>query len=331
MMSKYRAFLIVFGVVLFSFFIWLGFGSSYSLTSLIQEAYSADDTGDHQDPDSQKKKVTGTDPPHEDDGEEHAASGADDQHAAGTTQPHDEGADDHHAAGTTQPHDEGADDQHAAGTTQAHDEGADDQHAAGTAQPHDEGADDQHAAGTEDHQTVDTSARVSGKGAILFPKKAITLVSPAQLSGYRSYQVYCVACHGNRGNGDGFNAKNLSTPPAKHSDASYMVTLSDKDIRQIIKGGGVSQGRSPLMPPWGGVLSDKEISNLLAFIRILPEDRLVANAEMNMGVQAGGHHGAAMGSGDHQGPEADDHPTAEPDEHKSQGPDDHHGEGPEKH
>lgn len=293
-MAKYRGLFVLFGLVSLSLFIWLGFGSSYSLTSLIQEAYSADETGDHQDADSQKKLVTSSNPPHEDDAEQHAASGADDQHAAGTAQPHDEGADEHPASGT--------------------------------AKPHDEDADDHQMAGTEDHQTPDAGVQIVGEGAILVPKKPPpTLLSRAQIRGYRNYQVYCVACHGSRGNGDGFNARNLSIPPAKHSDASYMGALSDKDIQKIIKGGGASQGRSPLMPPWGGVLSDTEISNLTAFIRILPEDRLVANAEMNIGAQAGGHHGA-MGSGDPHAVGEEDHAAGEGD-HNTHGEEDQHDSG----
>jgi mono/diheme cytochrome c family protein len=48
-----------------------------------------------------------------------------------------------------------------------------------------------------------------------------------------------------------------------------MGTLSDAQIHRMIKEGGGALGRSPQMPPWGKVLSDREIANVTAFIRTL--------------------------------------------------------------
>jgi mono/diheme cytochrome c family protein len=83
------------------------------------------------------------------------------------------------------------------------------------------------------------------------------------------YEYYCAFCHGKKGDADGFNAYNLRTPPTRHSDPILMGTLSDTQIQRIIKEGGGALGRSPQMPPWGGVLSDREIVDVTAFIRTL--------------------------------------------------------------
>lgn len=105
--------------------------------------------------------------------------------------------------------------------------------------------------------------------AFALPEKHETGLTRKEQRGKVFYEYYCVLCHGSAGKGDGFNSFTLSTAPAKHADASYMDPLSDSYIRLVIKKGGASQGRSPLMPPWGNVLDDKEISYLISFIRTL--------------------------------------------------------------
>lgn len=192
----------------------------------------------------------------------------------------------------------------------------------------------------DDLSPVDESR--AHEGSILLPQKRTTLLSRIQLRGYAPYQFYCAACHGTRGNGDGSNVKNLSIPPRKHNDSAYMANLSDDHLIRIIKKGGSSQGLSPLMPPWGGVLSDEEILNLIAFLRILPDARMVASAEKyhksaGMGGM-GGHHGEA--GGDDHGTEADEpHAAGEEDDHgtvadepHAAGEEDNHGtEADEQH
>ncbi|MDP2643684.1 MAG: cytochrome c [Desulfobacterales bacterium] len=110
--------------------------------------------------------------------------------------------------------------------------------------------------------------------AFLLPKKIISPLTRQAQNGKVLYEYYCALCHGQTGNADGFNAYALRTmgmPPAKHSDPSYMRTLSDAHIGQVIRGGGTVKGRSSLMPPWGGVLSDKEIYDLISFLRTLAQ------------------------------------------------------------
>ena len=88
-------------------------------------------------------------------------------------------------------------------------------------------------------------------------------------SGKVKYQQFCGACHGLGGKGDGPGAASLKPKPRDHTDGKYMKTLSDDQLFKITKMGGPSVGKSPLMPPWGGALSDQDIKNVIAFIRTL--------------------------------------------------------------
>jgi mono/diheme cytochrome c family protein len=101
------------------------------------------------------------------------------------------------------------------------------------------------------------------------PQKHDSGLSREAKRGRALYEYYCALCHGKQGDADGFNATNLKTPPARHTDPILMGTLSDAQVQRIIKEGGGALGRSPQMPPWGGVLNDLEIARVTAFIRTL--------------------------------------------------------------
>ena len=85
------------------------------------------------------------------------------------------------------------------------------------------------------------------------------------------YATYCGSCHGLRGDGDGPVGASLDPQPAKHSDAAYMDGLSDEHLFTVIKRGGPAVGKSPLMAPWGGTLSDDQIRDVVAFTRSLSQ------------------------------------------------------------
>lgn len=120
--------------------------------------------------------------------------------------------------------------------------------------------------GAEKPGTDNAAAR---KKEFVLPQKHDVALSREAKLGRDLYENYCALCHGKQGNADGFNAYNLKTPPTRHTDSILMGTLSDAQIHRIIKEGGGALGRSPQMPPWGGVLSDREIANVTAFIRTL--------------------------------------------------------------
>lgn len=114
----------------------------------------------------------------------------------------------------------------------------------------------------------DTSNTVPKKQFVLPPKNESGLTR-SQMHGKAMYLYYCATCHGDTGNGDGFNSFSITPPPAKLSDAKIMNVLSDATIEKTIKEGGTGVGLSKHMPPWGGVFTDKNIQDLTHFIRTL--------------------------------------------------------------
>jgi cytochrome c oxidase cbb3-type subunit 3 len=83
------------------------------------------------------------------------------------------------------------------------------------------------------------------------------------------YRTYCTQCHGVQGNGKGINIRDMSVQPRDHTDAHEMSTRSDADLAKAIKEGGVAVNKSVLMPNWGDLLSDEEITDLVAHLRKL--------------------------------------------------------------
>jgi len=88
-------------------------------------------------------------------------------------------------------------------------------------------------------------------------------------AGKQRYGLLCSSCHGATGKGDGPAAAALSPKPRNHADGQYMNALTDKYLFDIIKGGGASLGKSPLMPPWASQLKDQDVWNLVSYIRTL--------------------------------------------------------------
>lgn len=103
------------------------------------------------------------------------------------------------------------------------------------------------------------------------PQKHSSPLSPVARKGEGLYQYYCSPCHGKTGQGDGFNSSQLTTPPAKHADKALMSAISDEKMQLVIKKGGPAIGLSPQMPAWGKTLTDRQVEDLVAFIRELPK------------------------------------------------------------
>ncbi|HEY2987369.1 MAG TPA: cytochrome c [Candidatus Binatia bacterium] len=87
--------------------------------------------------------------------------------------------------------------------------------------------------------------------------------------GKKYYVTYCSGCHGETGKGDGPAAVSLPVKPANHTDGAVMNQLPDKFLFEIISKGGQSVGKSPFMPAWGSQLRDKQIQDVIAYVRSL--------------------------------------------------------------
>jgi mono/diheme cytochrome c family protein len=88
-----------------------------------------------------------------------------------------------------------------------------------------------------------------------------------------TFTYYCQTCHGETGAGDGFNAFNLDPHPRDLSSPDFQKKKSDADLADAIRRGGSGVGLSALMPPWGHTLSDRQVGELVLYVRTLSKPR----------------------------------------------------------
>ncbi len=89
------------------------------------------------------------------------------------------------------------------------------------------------------------------------------------IAGSEGAQVYgelCAVCHGATGNADGPGSAVLKPTPRKFSSAAIMSPISDQQIFDMIKKGGLGVGKSPMMQSFD-YLGDAKIKALVAHIR----------------------------------------------------------------
>lgn len=87
--------------------------------------------------------------------------------------------------------------------------------------------------------------------------------------GKKLYAAHCSSCHGETGKGDGIAGRALPAKPADHTNGGFMNALTDKWLLDIISKGGGAVGKSSFMPAWGGALTEKQIQDILVYIRSL--------------------------------------------------------------
>ena len=84
--------------------------------------------------------------------------------------------------------------------------------------------------------------------------------------GKKVYDDNCTICHGSDGKGNGTITKVFDMEPADHTDADSMNHMSNNKIYSIISNG--TKG-AKFMPGWKDVLSEKEIEDVISYIRLL--------------------------------------------------------------
>lgn len=87
--------------------------------------------------------------------------------------------------------------------------------------------------------------------------------------GKQTFQTYCAGCHGDAGQGDGFNAFNLDPHPRDLGDPVFQKSKSNADLADTIRRGGAGVGLSSLMPPWGHTLNARHVDAVMLYIRSL--------------------------------------------------------------
>lgn len=85
-------------------------------------------------------------------------------------------------------------------------------------------------------------------------------------AGEHVYEQYCSPCHGKKGKGDGIMGGILSVKPADHTNSEKMDNRSNTELIEIITNG---RGKDSLMPGWKGILSEKEIDDVVSYMRFL--------------------------------------------------------------
>lgn len=88
-------------------------------------------------------------------------------------------------------------------------------------------------------------------------------------NGETVYKINCTPCHGITGEGNGPKAVELKTKPLDHTNATYMSTRTDEQLEYVIRNGGISISKSPIMPAWKDTLSDKQIKAVIKYLRKL--------------------------------------------------------------
>ncbi len=86
-------------------------------------------------------------------------------------------------------------------------------------------------------------------------------------AGRQTYDTYCANCHGIKGNGEGPSAKWVNPSPRDFTACKLMRMYQDADLLKAIKDGGPAAFVSYNMPPWKAILTDQQISDVLAYER----------------------------------------------------------------
>lgn len=106
-------------------------------------------------------------------------------------------------------------------------------------------------------------AQLTDKGEI--PPKEVAVADADPISA--KYNSLCASCHGASGQADGAAASAMNPKPRNFHDKAWQASASDERIATAIKDGGAAVGISATMPPWGAVLSQEEVTGLVAKIR----------------------------------------------------------------
>lgn len=99
------------------------------------------------------------------------------------------------------------------------------------------------------------------------PPKPPEPPAPVAFNAQESFNNTCGPCHGNGGAGDGAAGGALDPKPANFTDPAFWSTRDEAHVAKVIKEGGPSVGKSPLMAPFGGQFNDEQIAQLASYMK----------------------------------------------------------------
>ena len=85
--------------------------------------------------------------------------------------------------------------------------------------------------------------------------------------GEAQYKTLCVACHGEKGDGNGPAGAALTPKPTNFTDAANSERLAEEYVYKVIKNGGAANGRSPMMVAWSGALNEQQLRDVSAYVQ----------------------------------------------------------------
>jgi mono/diheme cytochrome c family protein len=85
------------------------------------------------------------------------------------------------------------------------------------------------------------------------------------------YERHCATCHGPTGGSDGPGAAALPIKPPPLTSGRLLNPLSDEFLTQIVRDGAAAVGLAPQMPGFGRLLTEREIRDVVAYVRTLAE------------------------------------------------------------
>jgi len=84
--------------------------------------------------------------------------------------------------------------------------------------------------------------------------------------GETQFKTLCVACHGEKGDGNGPAGAALTPKPTNFTDAANADRLTDEWVYKMVKNGGQANGKSPMMVAWSAALNDQQIRDVAAYV-----------------------------------------------------------------
>jgi mono/diheme cytochrome c family protein len=87
-------------------------------------------------------------------------------------------------------------------------------------------------------------------------------------TGEKIFQTRCFVCHGRDGRGSGPASQGLAQKPQDLTDPNWQRSVTDEQIKTVVRAGGAIFGKSGAMPP-NPDLSNDDLSSILDYVRHL--------------------------------------------------------------